>query len=404
MDGQKWNTALMRKIFIVFLSIIGFLTTIKLAIIYYEANFDPYALPSFCSINQFVDCDGVAQTTHSQFFGIPLAYWGMFLYFFIIFMVFVDKLKSLKYLSFLEVFKNPLAYISSLGLIAFFISMILAIVSVFEIKKICVLCVFTYILNLIIAIVATDFKAGFFENFKTSVIDFIDALKIKKYLIAFIAVAIAASGFLAYTSLSYCFAPQVKRFNSIKQFADMKTNPYKNSGNILGDKNPKVIVENYSDYRCPICYSENLMIYRIVKELGGVKFIHHNLPLDTECNKYLKQAFHEGACMLAKYSVAAENQGKLWDLNSELFEKQPKTEDEILKLAKSMGFDTIKLKKDADSFETSEKISKDIEEATSLGIEGTPAMIINGKIYTGVKPYYELKDILLKAGAFERKE
>ena len=71
------------------LTIIGFALTVKLALIYYNANFDKYALSSFCSINDFVDCDGVAKTTTSQFIGIPLAYWGMFFYITVFFLTFV---------------------------------------------------------------------------------------------------------------------------------------------------------------------------------------------------------------------------------------------------------------------------------------------------------------------------
>jgi len=83
-----------KKIFIGTLTVIGIITTIKLALIYYNANFNPYALSSFCSINEFIDCDGIAKTTESQFFGIPLACWGLFLYCFIGLMLFVDKLKN----------------------------------------------------------------------------------------------------------------------------------------------------------------------------------------------------------------------------------------------------------------------------------------------------------------------
>jgi len=403
MEKRELNINLIKKIFILIFSLIGFITTIKLMMIYVDSNFNPYALPSFCSINEFIDCDGVAQTTHSQFLGIPLAMWGMSLYIFIILLLFVDKLKKSKFLSFLEVFKSPLAYISALGLVSFFISMILAIVSIYEIKKVCLLCVFTYLLNLLIAITATDFKIGIYESFKLSVIDFINALKIKKYLISFIVLAILGSGFLTYTTLSYCFTPQVKRYKSIKAFADMKTNPFKATGNILGDKDANLVIEIYTDYRCPICYTDNLMIHRAVRELSGLKVVHRNLPLDKECNKNLKFPMHEGACLMAKYSIAAEDQGRLWDLNSELFEKQPKTEDDVLKLAKSLGFNTIKLREDANSFETSEKLNNDMSNAAHLGIIGTPTMIINGKIITGIKPYYELKELLIKAGAVERK-
>lgn len=396
------NMPFIKKVIIFILALTGFITTIKLSIIYYDSNFNPYALPSFCSVNQFIDCDGVAQTNHSQFLGVPLSLWGMFFYVFVIFLLFVNKLKRINFLSFLKVFKHPMRYISALGLISFLISMILACVSIFEIKKICILCVFTYFLNLLIAIIATG-KAGFYHSLKVSFIDFIHALRIRKNLISFIILALIATGVLAYTSLSYVLTPQVKRYKSIKEFADMKTNPFKASGNLLGDENAKVIIDVYTDYRCPICYTFNIMIYRIAKELKNIKFIHHNLPLDKDCNKYLRQDFHEGACMLAKYSLAAQNQGHLWDFNSELFEKQPKTEDEILKLAKAMGYDTIKLRQDATSKETSDKIQKEIESSIDLGIIGTPTMVINGKIIPGIKPYYEFKEMLIEAGAVEKK-
>jgi protein-disulfide isomerase/uncharacterized membrane protein len=403
MEEKQEQKYTLRKIFVGFLALVGFITTIKLAMIYYESNFDPYALPSFCSINSFIDCDGVAQTPFAQFLGIPLSYWGMLLYLFILLLLVSEKLQKFRLFKFLEVFKNPLSYISILGFVSFFISIILATISIFEIKKLCILCFFTYFLDLFIAIIATDFKVGLWNNLKTCIRDFIDALKVKKYLISFIIVALLGCGFLTFTSLSYCFDPQVKRYESIKEFADLKTNPFKASGNVLGDSNAKVIIDIYSDYRCPICYTENLMIHRAAHELSNIQFVHHNLPLDMSCNKNLKAPFHEGSCMLAQYAIAAQKQGKLWDLNSELFDKQPQNEDEVLRLAKSLGFDTITLRKDANSKETKSDIQKDIKAATALGIQGTPAIVLNGKVYTGIKPYYELTDMLKKAGAIDRK-
>lgn len=414
---KEINKEFLKKILILLLSFVGFLTTVKLALIYYDSIFNPYALPSFCSVSEFIDCDGVAQTVHSQFFGIPLAYWGMFLYVFIVFLVFVDKLKKVQYFGFLRVFKHPLAYISTLGFIAFGVSMILAAISIFEIKKICILCVFTYVLDLLIAIIATNWYVrknekytfmdafwAIYKSFKVSVKDFIHAIEVKKYMISFLVLALVASGVLAYTTFSYCFTPQVRRYKEFKQYEKMqKDNPFRVSGNVLGDENAKVVVYIYTDYRCPICRTYNVITHRAAKELSGFKLVHKNLPLDTECNSHLAKPFHEGSCMMAKYAIAAENQGRFWDLNSELFEKQPKTEDEVINLAKLMGLNTDKLKVDAYSEETLKSIDRDIESATDLRIDGTPTLVINGKIYSGIKPYYELKDILIKAGAVERK-
>lgn len=397
------NEDMKKKVGIAVLSVIGLLTTIKLAVIYYNANFNPYALASFCSVNDFIDCDGIAKTTESQFFGIPLAYWGMFLYAFMIFMLFVNKLKNIKFLKFLEVFKNPLDYIASLGFISFIISMILLCLSLFEIKKLCVLCAFTYILNLLIGCIATDFKnGGFVKSVKQSFADFIDAVKIKKYLIAFIIVMLSAASFLTYTATSYIFAPQVKRQLQFKEFVKAKHNKYAVKGNVLGDKDAKLIVYTYSDYQCPICFAHNIMMHKLAKEIKGIKVVHKNLPLDTDCNKYLQGPFHQGSCVDAKYAIAAEKQGKFWDMNDLLFQHKPQTEQAILDLVKDKGFDIEKLQEDANSPETSEKIRKEIDDAYAKGINGTPTTMINNDAYVGIKPYKEYVEWVEKAGAEEK--
>ena len=173
-----------KKVSIATIAFVGIITTIKLAIIYYNANFNAYALSSFCSVNEFIDCDGIAKTPEAQFLGIPLAYWGMFYYAFVFVMLFAQRLKNVKLFKFMEVFKNPMDYIASLGLFAFVVSMILLCLSLFDIKKLCILCAFTYILNLAIGCIATDFKnGGFVHSVKQSIQDFLDAIKIKKYLI-----------------------------------------------------------------------------------------------------------------------------------------------------------------------------------------------------------------------------
>ena len=374
-----------KKILIGSIAFIGIITTIKLAIIYYNANFNPYSLPSFCSVNEFIDCDNVAKTTESQFFGVPLALWGMFLYAFILLMLFAEKLKNHKLLKFLEVFKNPYAYIGALGLISFAISMILLGISLFEIKKLCILCAFTYILNLLIGIIATD--GHFIKAIKQSFADFIDAVKIKKYLIALIVVAICASGFLTYTTKSMVLAPQVKKQALFKEFTSAKKNKYAVTGNVLGEENAKKIVYVYSDYQCPICYAHNIMMHKLAKEVKGIKIVHKNLPLDVECNGYLQAPFHEGSCIDARYAIASEKQGKFWEMNDILFQNKPKTEDELLKLLKDKDFDIDRLQNDANSMETSAQIKKEIDEAYKKGINGTPTTMIDNNAHVGIKPY-----------------
>lgn len=388
-----------RRILLTIVAIVGFLTSIKLTTIFYQSNYNPYAMNSFCSISEFIDCDGVAKTAHAVFFGIPLAIWGLFLYSFILFMTYVDKLKNIKYLKFLEVFKNQASYIFAIGLLAFFISMTLAFISIYEIKKICILCFFTYILNLVIAIIAAFKNKRIDDLFSDCFKDFISAIKIKPYAIAFTAVVLAFIGFLVFTSKSFIFAPHMKKLSEINEVRKLKTNPYKASGNILGDKNGKVIVYLYSDYQCPACSMFNVIVHKAAKNLKNIKFVHKNFPLDNECNKDMKFQMHPGSCLLAKYAIAAGYQNKYWDMNDILFTKKPKNELELLELAKKAGFDIEKLKFDVMSKEVENQLQSELKLAQDNKLNATPALQIGLRIIPGVTPYSELEKILLEAGA-----
>lgn len=392
-----------KRISILILSIIGILLSAKLTVIYLDANFNPYALSSFCSINEFIDCDGVAKTTHSQAFGIPLCIWGLIFYAFILFLLFVDKLQKIRFLSFLKVFKNPESYIYSLGSLAFIISIFLACLSIFEIKKICILCFATYFINLAIALIARKKGSRIFGDVKQSFLDFFQAIKIRRYLISFIILSIIGISFLVYTTQSLIFVPQVKKLNSIISFQNVKGNPYNATGNYLGEDNAKIVIHEYTDFECPHCSILNIMLQRAASELGNIKVVHHNFPLDQHCNKYLDFSMHENSCQMARYALAAEKQGKYWDLNNLLFSEKPDTEDKILELAKSVGIDITKLQNDANSKEIENALLKSIDQAASLNIYGTPTMVINSKVYTGIKPYYELKQLLIDLGAKEKK-
>lgn len=370
------------------LVILGLLVTVDLAYIYYKANFDMYALPSFCSVSDLIDCDGVARTLEAQFMGVPLAYWGMFLYAFITMLLCVDKLKKIPFLKFLEVFKNKFHYIASLGIISFTISMILLCVSLFGIHKLCVMCAVTYVINLCIGIVALDgLEGGLAGAIKQSFIDLKDGLKPIGYRIAFIAVMIFACIFLGWTYTSAKFSPALKVKHNYGEFLKAKTNKYAVKGNLLGtDDKDAVVVNVYSDYMCPMCTVFNMMLHKAAKEFDNIRIEHHSMPLDTACNKYMTQEFHKGSCTMAKYAEAAHLQGKFWEVNSLFFEKKPKSEDEILKLLENaeFGLDMDRLQKDAHSKEVNDIIQKDITYAVKHEQIGTPTINIGNDFNMGI--------------------
>jgi len=391
-----------KSIIIFILVILGLLVTVDLAYIYYQANFNQYALPSFCAINDFIDCDGVARTTESQFLGVPLAYWGMFLYAFMLMLLCVDFLKKIPFLKFLEVFKNKFHYIAALGIISFTISMMLAGVSFLVIDKLCLMCVVTYVINLFIGLVAAKgLDKHFVGAIQQSWKDFVDALKPIPYRIAFVIVMIVAGCFLGWTYTSAKFSPALKFKKSFGEFVNTKVNKYAVKGNILGSKDKDAVVLHiYSDYNCPMCFACNVMLHKLAKEFTNVRIEAHSLPLDTDCNKYLERPFHIGSCTMAKYSVAAKNQNKFWEVESLFFEKKPADENSVIETLKNsgLGLDMDKLAQDVKKQETMEEILKDIDYAMNHNKMGTPLMQLGDELEMGIQPYPELKEWVIKHG------
>ena len=391
-----------KKLAVQILAFAGLLLSVKLACIYYVANYEKYALSSFCSINEFVDCDGAARSTVSQFWGIPLAYWGIFFYVTVLFMTVVDYFKKFRLLKFLEVFKNPMSYISMLGTLAFVCSMVLAGLSIFKIHKLCILCFVTYFIDLFIALVASSGQLKkLVEAFKTTFLDFMAGAK--QYTKTYIVLVIIAASFLTYSGVTYSFVPHIKKQKAILKYRDMKFNPYRVKGNVLGANDADVVIELYSDYVCPICYMENIMLHEAVKDFSNIKIVHHNLPFDKECNPYISVNMHPNACFMAKGALAAGKQGNYWEMSSLLYENQPTKMEDMLKLAEQLDFDKDKFVKDMESDATAKEIEDELVNANNLDIDSTPTIYINGDEVVGIKPYYELKDLLIEHGAKPRK-
>lgn len=389
-----------KRILITILCLVGLGLSIELCVVYFNANFVENAAPSICAINDAVDCDSVAKTTYSQFWGIPLSLWGVFLYLFILFMTFVDKLKNLSLLGFLKVFKNQTSYIFCVSLLAFCLSMILGTISIVKINSICVFCFLTYLVDLLIALTSKNWGKGIFYELKNSINDFIEAIKVKAYALAFLSVVLVFICCIDYFILSNVLTPQVKQVQEMKQY--FKNYEKLADKNILGPEDADVVIKEYIDFNCGGCFLVNLYIHRIIDEFENVKVIQYNLPLEKVCNPNMLYEGHKNSCLKASYALAAENQNKYWEMSDVLFSKSPNSEKEIIEQARLLDFDIKKLKTDANGEEVKNKISELIGNADAESIEGTPTLIIGVKHYVGVTNFEDFKKIIIENGGKQK--
>ena len=159
----------------------------------------------------------------------------------------------------------------------------------------------------------------------------------------------------------------------------------------IGKSDAPIVIVEYSDFECPYCTRGYETVKR-VKEVYGdkIKFIYKHLPLD----------FHPKALPAAKYfeAIAMQDKEKAFRFHDTIFENQEKLKsggDQWMeKVAKSMGVNMSKLKKDLESEKVKSKIDEHIAEARKFGITGTPGFIINGVTLKGAYPFPEFKKII----------
>ncbi len=149
---------------------------------------------------------------------------------------------------------------------------------------------------------------------------------------------------------------------------------------------PITIVE-FIDFQCPFCLRAVSVIDQIMKEYPDqVKLYVINNPLK----------FHKNAQYAAVASLAAQRQGKYWDMYNKLLENFRSLNDKsVLKIAQEIGLDMEKFSKDVTDPLLKKKVLADKKMAQKVGATGTPAFFVNGrKVKGGAQPFPVFKKII----------
>jgi protein-disulfide isomerase len=135
---------------------------------------------------------------------------------------------------------------------------------------------------------------------------------------------------------------------------------------------PVVIVE-FADFECASCKMARPVLDELLKSHDGqVRLVFKHFPL----------SMHQHAEKAARAAVAAQRQGKFWEMHGALFDSQPKLDEaSVDKLAKDIGLDTARFLKDRDSEATADAVARDRKLGEELAIQGTPSLFINGRSF-----------------------
>ncbi|MDK9722285.1 MAG: DsbA family protein [Rhodospirillales bacterium] len=154
-------------------------------------------------------------------------------------------------------------------------------------------------------------------------------------------------------------------------------------GNPKGD----VTLVEFFDYRCGYCKSVHESVMRVVKEDGKVKLVYKELPVLGAESVYA-----------AKAALAAAKQKKYVEFQDVMMRHRGAfNEESVMAMAKDVGLDADRLKKDMSAPDITKLLQANMELAETLGIRGTPGFVMGDRIVPGAVPEASLRQWLADA-------
>lgn len=154
----------------------------------------------------------------------------------------------------------------------------------------------------------------------------------------------------------------------------------------LGPADAKVTLVEFGDFQCPYCGDEEPVLRQLRADYDGrVRFVFKQFPL----------SFHEHAQLASEAALAAHAQGQFWPYHDSLYDHQPDLErSDLESYAEDLALDMTKLRAALDDHTYAAAVAADYAEGDALGVPGTPAFFINGRLGAGAMSYASLAAVI----------
>ncbi|HVP60911.1 MAG TPA: thioredoxin domain-containing protein [Myxococcaceae bacterium] len=151
----------------------------------------------------------------------------------------------------------------------------------------------------------------------------------------------------------------------------------------FGPTMAKVTIVEWSDFQCPYCARAAPIVEQIRQAYPkDVRFVFRHLPLPM----------HPDAPLAARAGVAAQAQGKFWQMHDWMYAHQHDLkEDQLVKAAASFGMDVARFKAALADPATEARVGADRQAASAVGVSATPTFFVNGREHVGGIPFEQLK-------------
>jgi protein-disulfide isomerase len=154
-------------------------------------------------------------------------------------------------------------------------------------------------------------------------------------------------------------------------------------GNPKGD----VTIVEFFDTRCPYCRKLEPTMADLLARDHGVRLVYKDLPI-----------LGPASLLGSKALLAAQKQGGYEKLRDAIMSAPPDTNKPAIQAAaQRLGLDWKRLEHDMDDPAIAARIQTNLKLAHSIGIEGTPALVIGGELVPGAVDLAELQKAVATA-------
>jgi protein-disulfide isomerase len=159
---------------------------------------------------------------------------------------------------------------------------------------------------------------------------------------------------------------------------------------------PLTLVE-YGDFECPFCGRVTGVARELRERFGDdLRYVFRHLPLPD---------VHPHAELAARAAVAADFQGRFWEMHDMLFNHQDELEfEDLAGYAAELDLDVELFLRDLDSDEAAARVRTDAASAEASGARGTPTFFVGDRRHVGPHDTETLSAALRAAGRPPRRQ
>jgi protein-disulfide isomerase len=151
-----------------------------------------------------------------------------------------------------------------------------------------------------------------------------------------------------------------------------------------GSASARLTLVEFVDYECPHCKRVQPVMRQALDEYkSDLKLYFKHYPL----------GMHSNSQLAAEAAVAAQKQNKFWPYSDQIWAHAENLTPAVLEqIAKDVGLDVDRWRKDLESEEVRSKVAKDHADGMALGLSATPTIYLNGREFADGRDIDSLRD------------